>query len=582
MTTTKATSLIQPVSSLFLSAGWLLAVVVSVLFASQASAAPIVGFKAGNIMDDYTFTKANSMNAGQIQAFLNAKVPVCDTWGTKPSEYGGGTRAQWAANASLHPSKGAMYPPFTCIKDYSENGRSAAQIIYDTAQEFQINPQVLIVLLQKEQGLITDTWPMQWQYRTATGYGCPDTAPCNTQYFGLTNQIRLTANMFHKIVTNDPSWRTYYVLGNNFIRWDSEVSCGGSIVNIENRATQALYNYTPYQPNQAALDAGYGSGDGCSTYGNRNFFLFFRDWFGNTQYTFGNTPANATLYARTPCSIAGFSQNEVGRLYQPDTRDFLYTTSHAEACLAVSYGYIWDGVVMRNATGPDAIPVYRISNPERHIYTPSTDIRTNYLNNFGYKDEGIAFYVYAGTGTNRTPVYGLQLKDTFFITSSGREALYYQQNYGFYNFGVMYYTDRTSGDPSPVYRISRNHSRLYTTNPVEKSSAITRYGFTDEGTISMNDLGPNDANLPVYRVRNPVNGGYVYIVSRLERDAAVVNNSHISEGAAFYSLMWSNSPIYRATNYGNLMRIYTNNLTEYKDAAARYGYTLEADGWYSY
>lgn len=582
MISTKAATLTRTAPSIFLAIAGFLAVVLSIVVTAQVSAAPVTGFKAGNIMDDYTFTRANSMSAGQIQAFLNAKVPVCDTWGSKPSEYGGGTRAQWAANAALHPSKGAMYPPFTCLKDYVEHGRSAAQIIYDTAQEFQINPQVILVLLQKEQGLVTDTWPMAWQYRTATGYGCPDTAPCETQYYGFTNQVRLAANMFHRIVTNDPSWRTYYVLGNNFIRWSPNSSCGGSYVNIENRATAALYNFTPYQPNQAALNAGYGTGDGCSTYGNRNFYQYFKDWFGNTQYTFGAIPANTTLYSKSPCSIAGFPSSQVGRLYQPDTRDFLYTTSHAEACLAVSYGYIWDGVVMVNATGPDAIPVYRISNPERHIYTPSAEIRSNYLNNFGYKDEGIGFYVYTSTDTNRTPVYGLQLRDTFFITSSGREALYYEQKFGFYNFGVMYYTGKMSGAPSPVYRISRNHARLYTTNPVEKTNAIASFGFTDEGTISMNDMAPNDANQPVFRMRNPLNGGYVFTLNRIERDAAIVNYSHISEGAAFYSLMWSNSPIYRATHYQNLMRIYTNNLTEYHNAAARYGYTLEADGWYSY
>ena len=34
----------------------------------------------------------------------------------------------------------------------------------------------------------------------------------------------------------------------------------------------------------AALNAGYGTGDG-SAYGNRNFFSYFTDWFGSTQST---------------------------------------------------------------------------------------------------------------------------------------------------------------------------------------------------------------------------------------------------------------------------------------------------------
>lgn len=246
------------------------------LLQTRANAAPVVGFEAGKIIDDGVFTNSLSMNPAQIQNFLNSKVPTCDTYGTQPSEYGGGTRAQWGA---AHYGQST----FTCLKDFSEGGKSSAQIIYDAAQEFQINPQVLIVLLQKEQGLVTDTWPLNVQYRTATGYGCPDTAPCDSQYYGLTNQVRWSARMFRAIMNNSPTWYTPYVLGNNFIRYNPQSSCGGSTVYIQNRSTQALYNYTPYQPNASALNAGYGTGDSCGAYGNRNFYLYFTDWFGSTK-----------------------------------------------------------------------------------------------------------------------------------------------------------------------------------------------------------------------------------------------------------------------------------------------------------
>lgn len=247
----------------------------SVLIFAPTSSAAVTGFNPGKIIDDSVFANKSSMTATQIQLFLNSKVPNCDTYGTKPSEFGGGTRAQYAA------TKG-VYPPFTCLKDYTENGSSAAQIIYDAAQEFSINPQVLIVLLQKEQGLVTDEWPFPVQYQKATGYGCPDTAPCDSQYYGLTNQLRWAAKMFRSIMNNSSSWYTPYILGDNFVQWSPNSSCGGSTVNIQNRATQALYNYTPYQPNAAALNAGYGTGDDCSAYGNRNFYLYFSDWFGST------------------------------------------------------------------------------------------------------------------------------------------------------------------------------------------------------------------------------------------------------------------------------------------------------------
>lgn len=243
---------------------------VTVFCTPSASAA---GFEAGRIIDDAVMANSQSMNVSQIQAFLNSKVPVCDNWGTNGSTP--------TSRRDYFNSRG--WPiPLTCLKDYTENGKSSAQIIYDAAQEYTINPQVLIVLLQKEQGLVTDDWPDPTQYRSATGYGCPDTAVCDSLYYGFTNQIRNAAKMFRRILDASPYWYTPYVLGNNYIQYSPDPGCGGTWVNIQNRATQGLYNYTPYQPNQASLNAGYGSGDYCSSYGNRNFYLYFTSWFGST------------------------------------------------------------------------------------------------------------------------------------------------------------------------------------------------------------------------------------------------------------------------------------------------------------
>jgi hypothetical protein len=60
-------------------------------------------------------------------------------------------------------------------------------------------------------------------------------------------------------------------------------SCGSTQTRMDNYATTGLYNYTPYQPNQAALNNMYGTGDDCSAYGNRNFWRMFTDWFGSTR-----------------------------------------------------------------------------------------------------------------------------------------------------------------------------------------------------------------------------------------------------------------------------------------------------------
>ena len=96
----------------------------SAILFSPMSSANASAFNAGRIIDDTVFTNSSTMSVSDIQNFLNSKVPVCDTWGTKMYN-SWQTRAQFAATIG-------KYPPFTCLKDYSENGLSAAQIIYNT------------------------------------------------------------------------------------------------------------------------------------------------------------------------------------------------------------------------------------------------------------------------------------------------------------------------------------------------------------------------------------------------------------------------------------------------------------------
>lgn len=210
-------------------------------------------FEPGNIVSDSIFTNNTTMSADAIQNFIRIKNVNC-------------------VNGEA-----------ACLRNFTENGKSAGTIIKEAADLYRINPQALLVLLQKETALVTISQPGSWRYRTATGYGCPDTAACDSQYYGFTNQVHKAARMFRFIMDDNPGWYTPYELGVNYIQYNPNGNCGGTNVNIQNRATQALYNYTPYQPNAAALAAGFGSGDSCSAYGNRNFWLYFNTWFGSTQ-----------------------------------------------------------------------------------------------------------------------------------------------------------------------------------------------------------------------------------------------------------------------------------------------------------
>ena len=242
----------------------------------EAGAASLAGFDPGYIISDYQMGNYNSMSEAEIQNFLTSKNP-CNN-----RDYSLYLRLSSNKNYTWHFENGH----FVCLSEerFGDNdneigfqyGETAAHIIWQTAQDYRINPQVLLVLLQKETSLITDSIPNNGDYRKATGYGCPDTAACSSKYYGFKNQVRNAAALFRTVL--DGGW-TNYPLGNNYVQYNPNAACGGSVVNIRSLATSALYRYTPYQPNAGALAAGYGTAS-CGAYGNRNFYLYFEDWFG--------------------------------------------------------------------------------------------------------------------------------------------------------------------------------------------------------------------------------------------------------------------------------------------------------------
>ena len=273
-------------------------------------------FNAGYLIDDSVFYYSDTMTVEEIQNFLDAKSPACDMWGTGlitgrtypdgtkvPS---GVTRSQYSKVMREKYGKNQYHdPPYVCINKYYENPethetlyetqglattgmKSAAQIIYDMAQEYSINPQVLLVLIKKESLVWGDNWPLKYEYNTVMGYGCPDNAPCNEAYYGFYNQVQKAAWQLNYYREHPNAYR-YKPSQINNIQYHPNISCGTKQVYLENISTTSLYIYTPYTPNDAALLAYPGTGDDCSSYGNRNFYMFFVEWFGGTylpsQYT---------------------------------------------------------------------------------------------------------------------------------------------------------------------------------------------------------------------------------------------------------------------------------------------------------
>lgn len=209
---------------------------------------PINDAYNNRIIDDNIFLNGGSMNGVAIQIFLNSKVANCGN--------------------SL------------CLRNYWEGGKSAAAIIHETALINNINPQVLLSTLQKEQSLVTNPAPSQNALNFAMGYGCPEGPGCNPAYNGFTNQVTLGAKLLRAGAARNcddfgslPGWsiNPKWHIGNTPL-------VDGRPTYLSNCSTGSFYNYTPHRPDSAYR----GATNGTFYYGNYNFIKNFTAWFGST------------------------------------------------------------------------------------------------------------------------------------------------------------------------------------------------------------------------------------------------------------------------------------------------------------
>ncbi len=196
--------------------------------------------------------------------------------------------------------------------------RTAAQLIYDASSKTGLNPQVLLVTLQKEQSLITGTFSSDSDLQTALdralGFGCPDSSPCGNIFLGFYNQLfgafdssggrylgaaSSLMKSFNNTINGARVGRgpevdaTGTANGGPAIR----TSRKGDTINIANTlngyqnvlpmqtvtltnfATAALYRYTPHVFN-----------------GNYNFWKFYNQWFKYPNGTVIQKIGDTTTY----------------------------------------------------------------------------------------------------------------------------------------------------------------------------------------------------------------------------------------------------------------------------------------------
>jgi D-alanyl-D-alanine carboxypeptidase len=201
-------------------------------------------FDPNNIISDEELQNWQSMNREDIQAFLNEQSGILDT----------------------------LKSP-----DVDGTNRLSADIIARASQTHRINPKYILVKLQKEQSLISDTSPTQKQIDWATGYGvcdsCKTTDPSIQKHKGFGVQVDSAAGIMRWYYDhlNTESW---------IKRANQSYLIDGQLVRPQSNATGFLYSYTPH------------------IHGNKNFWTLWNRWFApsypdGTLVKAGN---NSTIY----------------------------------------------------------------------------------------------------------------------------------------------------------------------------------------------------------------------------------------------------------------------------------------------
>lgn len=346
------------------------------------------------IIPDDVFSNYNSMDQATIQSFLSS-------------------RGSFLAGYTI-PNDVYIGPDNT---DLVPAGTSASRLIYLAAQWYQINPQVIIVTLQKEQSAITSN-PQGWLGQTdcAMGYeagrGCDWMYENRPQWRGFAHQVDMGTWQLKFNYERSGGNNSYYSsLTYSSYMVGQTYNISGSNIYIGNKSTASLYSYTPY-----------------NTYGG-NFRTYFTNWFGSIDYTGGVT--------------------YVYRFLNSNGTHF-YTASESEKNNIIARWpgtYKYEGIAygLNYGSGRNTAPLYRfyVASSGTHFYSANPAEVANINARWGYKYrfEGVAYHVSLDS-SNSTPVYRFYKNDgTHFYTASATERDNVNARWGYiYRYeGIAYF-----------------------------------------------------------------------------------------------------------------------------------------------
>ena len=533
-----------------------------------------------NILDDTVMNNTNSMSSSQIQSFLNSFPGSC---------LGGGFQTP----RPLGYSNGSY--------QYSGND-SAGAAIYSIASRYNLNPQVLLATLEKEQGLVSRngncdysnpapapegadcgvrdsddnplTGPNYCSYAcqnsnpvggcvaVAVGYACP--GYCNKKFNGFGMQIsgaswllRFAQARSYGQLTGYPG----YDSGDENYKYRGPMTAGyrqrfagdasvyydgtytdkdGNTMLVANGSTASMLNYTPFYAKSYTSD--------------KLFSTSFRRWFGSTY-----------SYIPAGCDSRLTGVSCVWRLYRPGDNNNFLTSSMNERDSAVNVShFIYDSMPFYAYTSQysGTVPVYRIRLANEHFYTTSASEISELTKNPNNSYEGIAYYAHTqDPATNLShPIFRLNNSSGHAYTADVKERDRLI-NQGYTYEGIAF------NAPSPfievvnppantvnIYRLGKGRQHLYT-GDLEEADNLIRVGWAYEGLLLQ--APKNNTNVPVFRLFNK-NNDHVFTASDEERQN-LINSGWAYEGVAWYTDD-NTPPTYRF--YLGVEHFYTTSLAE--------------------
>ncbi len=206
-----------------------------VIFPKAPCSAQEPVFDPEYVISDDQLTNYQSMDIGQIQSFLEQ------------------------ADGALKEYRSV---------DVDGKEKTAAEIIYRASQEYMINPQIILTLLQREKSLITKKSPSKDDYNWATGFTCYDYSDPVSRFRGFARQVDRAAWRFRYYLEHP--WQFQFRVGiatktlsNSKDR--TLTSKFGRFIIPKNMATAGLYIYAPH------------------LYDNWLFWTIWQNWFADTE-----------------------------------------------------------------------------------------------------------------------------------------------------------------------------------------------------------------------------------------------------------------------------------------------------------